>query len=327
MHMYCDQHPDALAEWSCIDCGTTACGLCVKTVAAGKVTVCPSCGGMMSKHERLKLGAPTEFWAAIDGVFTMPFGAKSVIQLVTASALSAILWVVLFAWTFAASVVYAWFAAEGVVPAGFESKPAAMALVLILVGMVTITVIAVGLYGYLTNYSHFICNEASDGSQSLPIWADFLTYGESCVGPAMRGLMVLAATMGPAGIVLALMMGVSSVSAMTALAVTLVPAILGFLVRPIVFLRMSQFESFSGLSSRSFEAASRHLGQYMVILAVQFGALAPLLGGMLYLAISPGVMSFLLALAMIPITVYFTALFSQIAGVFYRCNRLDFGGV
>jgi hypothetical protein len=38
-------------------------------------------------------------------------------------------------------------------------------------------------------------------------------------------------------------------------------------------------------------------------------------------------MSFLLALAMIPITVYFTALFSQIAGVFYRCNRLDFGGV
>lgn len=326
MHMYCDNHPDALAGWVCVECGATACSACAKVIAGGKVTICSTCDGMMSRHERLRLGAPTEFWAALHGVFTMPFGAKSLIQLMTASLLSMMLWVIALIWTLGAGVIYLWFTADGVVPPGFESKPAAMALVLILMGMVTVTVVAVGLYGYLTNYAHFICNEASGGSQTLPLWADYLSYAESCVAPAARGASVFMATMGPAVLTFALMVNVLN-SVAAALGVAMIPALVGGLIRPIVFLRMAQFEDFSGLSMAAFSVMTRHVGQYVVVVAVQLGALAPVFGGALCLALSPSIGSFLITLVLMPLAVYFSMIFSQIAGVFYRCNRLDFGGI
>lgn len=176
----CHQHPQAVAKWCCLKCGTAFCSACVSTTRVGGefFRACTSCGGScvsVAEYKRLTTPAPTNFFALWREAFSYPLKKDGSMILVCGTVVFAFLagarWVLLTAIKFL----------------GLLSASLWFAFFLCLVMSV----------GYLFALMQGVIQSSARGDKAMPDWPEISGFWDDLVVPFFQFTCIWFLCLGP----------------------------------------------------------------------------------------------------------------------------------
>jgi len=217
----CLQHPQAAAQWRCVQCGGAYCTACVRTTRVGAqfFRACPKCGSSclsVAAYARLMAPVPTNFFALCRGAFSYPLKKDGAILLVCGTAVFGFLDGA--HWVLSTVVKHMW----------ILGIPFWFAYFLCLVMGV----------GYLFAFMQNIVQASSQGEEKMPDWPEISGFWQDLVIPFFRFGVIWFICLSPG---IAVQMFVSPMAGVPLL-------VLGLLCLPMAILTVCLADGINGLN-------------------------------------------------------------------------------